>query len=141
MRARLVTLALVVSACGGSGVIEVTDAWAGTTPPGVDTAAIYLTITNGTGTDDRIVAFSSERCETAELHATSIDDQSVMRMRPATAEAMTVEAGDELSMVPGAMHVMCIHPDRDFLEGETIPFQLSMESGNLLSGIAAIENR
>jgi periplasmic copper chaperone A len=141
MLARLVTLAFVVSACGGTGVIEVTDAWAGTTPPGVETAAIYLTIANGTGDDDRVVAFDSERCEAAELHATSIDDQNVMRMRPVTPEAMTVPAGGELTMIPGAMHIMCIRPDRDFVEGETIPFELTMASGQVLAGTATIENR
>ncbi len=141
MRARLVTLALVVSACGGTGVIEVTDAWAATTPPGVETAAIYLTIANGTGADDRIVGFTSERCETAELHASLLGDDQVMRMRPATHETLTVPAGGQLAMQPGALHVMCIRPDGDFVEGQDLAFDLTMESGMVLSGTAAIENR
>ena len=107
----------------------------------MDVAAIYLTVANGTGDDDRIASFSSERCEAAELHATSIDDQNVMRMRPATPEARTVPAGGELVMIPGAMHIMCIRPDDDFVEGETIPFQVTMESGQVLAGTATIENR
>lgn len=134
-------LALVLSACGGSGVIEVTDAWAATTPPGVDTAAIYLTISNGTGADDRIVGFSSERCETAELHASLLGDDQVMRMRPATPEALTVPAGGELAMRPGSLHVMCIRPTSDFVEGDSLALELTMESGMVLSGTAAIENR
>jgi copper(I)-binding protein len=137
----MVMLALVVSACGGSGVIEITDAWAGSTPPGAETAAIYLSVANGTGSDDKLVSFSSGRCEAAELHATSIDDQNVMRMRPATPEALTVAAGGELVMVPGTMHVMCIRPDTEFIEGDTVPFTLTLESGTTLAGVASIENR
>lgn len=141
MRARLVTLALVVSACGGTGAIEVTDAWAATTPPGVETAAIYLTITNGTGADDRIVGFTSERCETAELHASLLGDDQVMRMRPATPEALTVPAGGELIMQPGSLHTMCIRPDGDFVEGQSLAFELTLESGTVISGTATVENR
>lgn len=137
----MVVLALVLSACGGSGATEITDAWAGSTPPGAETAAIYLSVANGTGSDDRLVGFASDRCEAAELHATSIDDQNVMRMRPATPEALTVPAGGELVMVPGTMHVMCIRPDADFVEGETVAFTLSLESGTTLDGVASIENR
>jgi periplasmic copper chaperone A len=141
MRARLVTLALVVSACGGTGVIEVTDAWAATTPPGVDTAAIYLTIANGSGADDRIVGFVSERCETAELHASLLGDDQVMRMRPATPEALTVPAGRELAMEPGSLHVMCIRPTDVLVEGGNFAFDVTMESGTVLSGTATVENR
>jgi copper(I)-binding protein len=54
---------------------------------------------------------------------------------------MTVAAGGELTMLPGAMHIMCIRPDRDFVEGETIPFELTMASGQVLAGTATIENR
>lgn len=141
MRAALVILALVISSCGGTGVLEVTDAWAGSTPPGADVAAIYVAITNDTGADETIATISVQGCAAVEIHATSLDEENVMRMRPATPQALMVPAGGELAMVPGSMHVMCIRPDRDFVEGETIPFEIMMQSGSVLTGTATIENR
>ena len=55
MRHVIPLLLVAVAACGGSGSIEVTDAWARPTPPVAETAALYVSFENGASSDDRLV--------------------------------------------------------------------------------------
>ena len=139
----LLGFALITSACsgGGSGILEVTDSWAPTTPPGAPTAAVYLTIDNGTDSDDRLVSVSTDRCGTIELHSTEIDENRIMRMRLAQPESLTIPSGETLEMVPGGLHVMCIEPTSPFADGETLDLVVTLESAGDLDIATVVENR
>ena len=142
--ASLVSVAiLMLGACGGgsSGVIEVTDSWAPSTPPNAPTAAIYVRIENGTGNDDRLIDVAIDRCEAIELHTTNIDETRIMRMRMATREALAIPAGETLEMVPGGLHVMCIGLDEPFRAGESLDLDIQLESGTRLQITTPVENR
>ncbi|MEA2001900.1 MAG: copper chaperone PCu(A)C [Actinomycetota bacterium] len=145
-RALIMNLLVVVvfaTACGGSGdgVVTVADSWAPSTPPGAGTAAVYLTITNGTGDDDRLLAVSSDRCAAIELHSTQIDDNQIMRMRQAGPELLVVPARGDLRMVPGGLHVMCIDMPTPFVAGEEIAMTVTFERTGSLPVTAVVENR
>ena len=131
----------IVTACGGSGLVEVTDAWAGSTPPNADVAAIYLTVANGTSESVRIASVTSERCTTTEIHESRLDDQQVMRMRPAEPESLDIGRGERLEMRPGALHVMCIGVLAPLAEGETFGYWVSFVDGTSVSGEVTVENR
>lgn len=139
----LLTIGLVTSGCsgGGSGVVAVVDSWAPGTPPGAQAAAIYLTIDNGTTSDDRLVAVASNSCEAIELHATQIDDDRIMRMRLAEPELLVVPAGDELEMLPGGLHVMCIAMTDQFVIGDQLELTVTLEEAGDLAVTTPIENR
>ena len=139
----LLGFTLIAAACsgGGSGVLEVTDSWAPTTPPGAPTAAVYLTIDNGTDDDDRLVSVSTDRCGTIELHATQIDENRIMRMRLAEPKLLTIPAGETLEMIPGGLHVMCIEPTSPFTDGEILNLVVSLESAGDLAITTVVENR
>lgn len=144
MRARhlLIALVLVATSCSSrSGVLEVTDSWAPTTPPRAQAAVIYLTIENGTGEDDRLVSVTSDRCGTIELHATQFDENRIMRMRLAEPELLEIPSGDTLEMVPGDLHVMCIDPPTPFAKGEILDLAVTLEQTGTLEVSTLVENR
>lgn len=138
----LPVIALLTAACSHlSGVVAVTDSWAPTTPPHAPTAVIYLTIDNGTATDDQLLDVSSSRCGTVELHATTIDENRIMRMRLATPDLLEIPSGKALDMVPGGLHVMCIDPPTPFEEGEMLDVTVTMEKAGTLQITTPVENR
>ncbi len=122
-------------------MVQVADAWAGTTPPNAETAAIYLTITNGTSTPAQVVSVASERCGGTEIHESKLDDQQIMRMRPASEDALAIGGGETLEMRPGGLHVMCIDVIEAFEEGDTFGYSVTFEDGSSISGEATVENR
>ncbi len=139
----LLTLAalLATSCSSGSGLLEVTDSWAPTTPPGAQAAVVYLTIANGTQNDDRLVSVSTNRCGAVELHATQFDENRVMRMRLAEPEALNIPAGATLEMIPGALHVMCIAPTSPFAAGEELDLTVTLESAGDIAITTVVTNR
>ncbi|MDJ0925135.1 MAG: copper chaperone PCu(A)C [Acidimicrobiia bacterium] len=147
MTARMAVAALLIipllGACGGgsSGVIEVTDSWAPSTPPNAPAAAIYLEIDNGTDANDRLIDVEMDRCDAIELHNTTIDDDRIMRMRLAEPDAMVVPAGGRLIMAPAGLHVMCIGLDAPFREGEMLDLVVLLESGTRLTTATPVEHR
>ena len=142
LRAVIIAGAMLLSACGGgSGVIAVIDSWAPATPPNAETAAIYLEVDNGTPADDRLVDVEIDRCEAIELHNTTIDENRIMRMRPAEPAALEIPAGGELVMKPAGLHVMCIGLDAPFRPGEILQLSLLLESGAILEIETPVENR
>jgi copper(I)-binding protein len=137
----LAVATLVLAACGGSGVVEITDAWAGSMPPSADAAALYLTIENGTSRAVRIVEVTSPRCGATELHESRLDDQQVMRMRPATEEATTIGRGDTFEMIPGAFHVMCLDINDPLDVGDRFDVTVDFDDGTQVAGEVVVENR
>lgn len=144
MRARQLALLLLLAtaACSGrSGVLEITDSWAPSTPPGARAGVIYLTIENGTDSDDRLVAVSTDRCGAIELHATTIDEDRIMRMRLAEPELLEIPSGATMEMVPGDLHVMCIDPPQPLREGEAIDLEVTLEAAGTIAIATPVENR
>ena len=129
----------LLAACGTSGSVVVVDAWAGTTPPGVDSAAFYVTIENGTADDLTLTTASSPRCASIEIHESTLDENQVMRMRPVT--DLTISAGRRLEMEPGRTHVMCLEPATQLIEGERIDIEFRFQGGLTVNGQVAVENR
>ena len=144
MRIRHVALLLILTAaaCSGrSGVLEITDSWAPSTPPGAQAGVIYLTIENGTDTDDRLVSVATDRCGTIELHATTIGDDRIMRMRLAEPELLEIPSGETMVMVPGDLHVMCIDPPQPLRAGETIDLEVTLDRAGTFPVTTPVENR
>lgn len=134
--------AMLITACSrASGVVAITDSWAPSMPPSAPTAVIYLTIDNGSATDDRIVAVTTNRCGAVELHATQIDENRIMRMRLAGPELLEIPSGSILEMSPGGLHVMCIDPPTPFEEGETIDLSVTLENAGTFEVTTPVENR
>lgn len=109
--------------------VTVHDAWAAPTPAGVDVAAGYLTITNGTGGNDRLLSATSPRAERVEVHEMAMAG-AVMQMR-AVAQ-LEIPAAQDVQLAPGGMHLMFYGVHEPFVEGQEIPVQLHFETAGTI---------
>jgi copper(I)-binding protein len=136
-------LAVMATSCGdgGSGTLEIVDSWAPPTPPNAPAAVIYLTIDNDSNTADQLVAVSSDRCGTIELHATQFDEDRVMRMRLAAPEALRIASGERLEMEPGGLHVMCIDLPSPFVAGEQLELVATLDQAGDIPLSVPVEHR
>ncbi|MCF2513558.1 copper chaperone PCu(A)C [Sphingomonas sp. G124] len=104
IRQLLLPALLVLAACGqqGSPDIELHNAWARPTV-GQAPAAVYVTIDNKSGSDDRLTGAFSDHAAMAMVHQNEfIDGVSKMRM----AGEINIPAGETIEMTPGGTHVM-----------------------------------
>lgn len=138
---------LVLAACGPeprsraaerSAVLTVADAWAPISPAGVDVGAGYLTITNGTGADDALVAVATPRAARAEIHEMA-SDGPVMRMR--AVPRLDIAAGQTVTLGPGGLHLMFHGLDQPFAAGESVPVQLTFEHAGVLETTLLVRGR
>lgn len=136
-----------------AGELEVTDAWARTSPAVATAGAAYLEITNGTETDDVLVSASVDEsvAATVELHETtavegdgdagmgegsggdmgegttdtSMAGAPMMQMQPV--EDISVPAGETVSLEPGGLHLMMLDLAEPLEVGTTIELTLTFE--------------
>lgn len=131
MVGRLSPLAVVLLACGTSGVpsggMTVTEARA---PAPADTAvaAVYLTLVNG-GPADTLVGITSAIARRAGVHV-SERDAGVRRMR--LLAEMAIPAGTTLRMAPGGMHVMLEELTRVLLPSDTLVLTLTFRRAGVV---------
>jgi periplasmic copper chaperone A len=104
-----------------SGDIAAQSAWARATPPGAKTGAVYLTLMNKGGADDRLIGVTTPVASMAGLHV-DIMDNGVMKMRPI--EALDLKAGGDAVLKPGGMHIMLMGLKRPLKQGGHFPLTL-----------------
>ena len=71
--------------------------------PGRDTAAGYMSITNHSEVDDRLISATSPISGAVEIH-NHINDNGVMKMRKV--EGISLAAGETIELKPGSFHLM-----------------------------------
>lgn len=135
------------------GELEVSDAWARTSPAVATAGAAYLEITNRTDVDDVLVGASVDEAVAAkvELHETteveeggdadmgegmggemgegttdtSMAGAPMMQMQPV--EDIPVPAGETVSLEPGGLHIMMLDLVEPLEVGATIEIMLTFE--------------
>ena len=121
MLARTLLLFLVGSAgSAAAGPMTVTDAWIRATPPGVPTAAAYLTITNA-GAADRLLGAATPAAQAVELHA-HVEDGGLHRMERLAEVA--VPAGAVVRLEPAGLHLMLVDIAAPLAAGMRVPLTL-----------------
>lgn len=130
-------LTSLVASCGASD-LEAGEAWSRSTPAVADTAAIYLTITNGSSTDKELVGVRSDRCESVEIHETTMDGD-VMEMN--RMDALIVPAGETVHLEPGGMHLMCVRVRETLVEGDLFTLALESRAGRSMAVEVAVGDR
>jgi periplasmic copper chaperone A len=100
--------------------IQVVDAWARATPPGVDNGAVYCTIVNH-GDKDKLVGARTPVASGAEIHA-SVSTNGVVGMRRIEALPIAARASEELA--PGSTHLMLVGLGAPLSPGVKIPLTL-----------------
>ena len=124
----LIPALALLTACGqgGEANIEVSDAWARPTR-GDAPGAVYVTIENKGGKDDRLVSVMTDQAAMAMVHQTELSN-GVARMR--MAGEINVPAGNSIKMVPGGTHIMLEGLRTPLRTGGSFPLVLKFrESG------------
>lgn len=128
MRSVAVVLSCLVLWCTAASSAEppiVTDAWVRATPPGVTTAAAYLTLTSVDG-DDALVAAETTAARTVELHASTMAN-GMHHMH--ALESIPLAKGTPVALAPGGTHIMLIGIAAALRPGDTVPLRLRFASG------------
>lgn len=104
-------------------------------PPGAPNSAVFVTLTNPGAVDRAVVGASSSVAEKVELHThTSVDGR--MEMRPV--ERFVVPAKGQLSLAPGADHIMLIGLKGELSSAKPIDLTLTLDDGSTLALTAPV---
>lgn len=118
-------LAAAPLAASAAPPVAIADAWVRATPPGVTTAAAYLTITTDDA-DDRLVGASSDASREVQLHAHVMENGMARMVRR---DALPITANAPARLAPGGDHLMLIGLAKPLAPGETIELTLELEHG------------
>ena len=127
-------LCLATAALAQSGPIAVTDAWARVS--NVSTGAVYLTIVNSGGADDKLIAVASPIAAKVQMH-TEIDDNGIMRMRPLP--SLDVKAHGKAILAPGGKHLMLTGLKHHLTAGQTFPLTLTFAKAGKIDVTVAVK--
>jgi periplasmic copper chaperone A len=93
--------------------------------PGQPVAGGFVTITNSGGTDDKLIAASSDAAGRMELHD-MVMDGDVMKMREVEG-GIVVAAGTTVELKPGGLHLMFMDVPETLAAGDTVAVDLVFE--------------
>lgn len=137
---RLLTALLLLAPAPGFAVppIAITAAWARATPPGVTTAAAYLTLTNE-GPADRLLGAASPAARQVLLHA-EVEEHGMQHMRQL--ESVEVPAHTHVELAPGQSHLMLVGIGAPLKPDTTIKVTLRFEkAGDLTIDVPVRDGR
>ena len=106
------------------GDIEIGHPYARAMLPGAKVGGGYLKVTNK-GPADRLVAATSDRAASVQLHEMKIDG-GIMVMRELE-DGIAVPANATVELKPGGYHVMFMNVAQPFKEGEMVKATLTFE--------------
>ena len=121
-------IALIVSGCVPlSPEITAQNPWSRQAMDGNNGAA-FMTLTNNSGQDDRLVSATTSIAERVEIHET-IDENGVMRMvhQP---DGFPLPVGATLELKPGGKHIMLIGLKEMLKPGEAYTLTLNFEKAD-----------
>lgn len=105
--------------------------WARATPPGANTAAVYLTLTNTGEQDNLLKSVETPLAERVEIHESSVSQHGVHQMR--WHKSLRLPAASTIHFAPGSYHLMLIGLKQPLKDGLEVPLQLDFGEGNFLS--------
>lgn len=107
------------------GELEITSFYTRETLPNAPVAGGFMTISNNGGTDDRLIAASSDISNRVEIHEMAMEND-VMKMRELP-DGLPIPAGETVDLKPGGYHVMFMELNTALIQGETVTVTLEFE--------------
>lgn len=121
------------------GKLELSEGWA---RPGSkeQNSAAYVTIQNGTASNDTLLDISSDAANKTEVHESYEEESGVSGMRPAGSQP--IAEGNKLSMEPGGLHIMLIDLKRQLAVGDSLDlsFEFSRAGGRTITVPVQVQN-
>jgi copper(I)-binding protein len=102
--------------------LEIADARARPAPLAGGNGGLFLTVTNHTAAEERLLGGSSPAAAAVELHET-VNDNGVMRMVPQP-EGFAIPPGASLVLAPGGKHIMLINLAAPLAVGDVVTLTL-----------------
>ena len=124
MSKKLLFAALALSAVFG-GDIEISDAYARTSMPGVLNSAAFMTIKNNSDKDVNLVAANTDKSDVTELH-THINENGMMKMQKV--DFIKIPAKSQAVLKPGSDHIMLMNLANPIKEGDQIKINLKFDN-------------
>ncbi len=112
------------ASCEDDGLV-VSNAWIRAARAGQPTSAAYFSLCNGGPDDDALISFTFAGAQAAELHTTTLSDDSRVSMAPT--KEITVGANAQAKLEPEGQHVMLIGLKAPLIAGETTTAVLSFQ--------------
>lgn len=106
------------------GKVAFSNGWARPGAEGQSSAA-YVSISNGTASKDSIISLSSNKAEKAEIHESFKGENGIHGMRPAPGQ--TIQAGENLYLQPGGLHIMLMNLKKDIAEGDSVTITITFD--------------
>lgn len=103
-------------------------------PTAGDRAALYLSVTNETGSTDELLSVSSPAGR-AEIHQSVEESGRVMMTR---VEKITIPSGWTVHLEPGSYHIMLRDLEWPVQTGDRIPATLEFRSGRMIEVTAEV---
>jgi hypothetical protein len=128
-------LAVATAFAQATAPLEVREAWVAEAPPGAPAQAAYMQLRNAGSTPLTVTAASSPAFASVELHRT-VHEGAVARME--RLPGLALAPGEGVSLAPGGLHLMLITPRQPLREGATVPLELRLDSGAVVSVEAAV---
>lgn len=94
--------------------------------PGKNLSAGYFSVVNSGAVAVQLVAASSPWFARVELHQHSVHN-GMMRMEKV--DSFTVNAGEQIHLQPGGLHLMLFAPKYEITLGAVVPIQISAADG------------
>lgn len=107
--------------------IKISEAWIREAPPGARSLAGYARISNNSNMDTYLEGASSSAFGMTMLHMSKMDSHHKMSMQHM--DRITVPAGKSIELKPGGMHIMLMHPNKEFRAGDRISITLEFSDG------------
>lgn len=119
--------------------IYIEDAYARVTGQSAQTAAIFMTLTNHSIEDDRLLSVTTDVAKRAELHTHTLDANGVMHMGEVT-EGFPILGMEIHPLDRGGDHIMLLGLTRPLKQGDRLAVTLMFERGEKLVVEVQVDN-
>lgn len=106
--------------------VQLLNASARTTTPGMSSSAAYMTIRNGSYKPVQIQSLESPVAMKTELHTTEMNN-GMMKMR--RVDNLQIRPGDEVELKPGSYHVMLMGLKKPIASNSEVPITITFTNG------------
>ena len=116
-----------------TGTIELLNARARATLPGMSSSAAYMTIHNGGNKPVQVQALASPIARKTELHTTEMND-GMMTMR--RVDNLQINPGAAVELKPGGYHIMLMGLKQPIAADSEIPVIITFDNGEQITVMA-----
>lgn len=119
--------------------ISISDAYVRALPPGNESTAAFLTITNTDRADVSLTKAEAKVSDAVELH-NHVNVDGHMMMRPV--DGIVIPGTQTVNLEPGGYHIMLINLREELNEGDVVEIELSFSDGetkNISAPVKKIE--